>query len=147
MVVFPYTMYTYRDTEGAWRFKIDNFFLIFYFCNSIQLIQILHAWIQRGGGKGSGPPGINTSYMGIGNKQLPPPPPPPPGKIDKPRPLWNLGKLQFLKNKPLDSPPPPPNPPPPHENSWIRSCRLIDTNLEILLEFHITIAGNFSFKG
>ena len=32
-----------------------------------------------------------------------------------------------------------------NENSWIPACRPIDTNLEIMLEFLITIAGNFSY--
>ena len=36
---------------------------------------------------------------------------------------------------------------PPDENSWIPACRPIDTNLEIMLEFLITIAGNFSWNG
>ena len=50
MAVFPDTMY-------SGRFKIDNFFQISNFCHSIQIIQVLHAWIQRGD--------QNTSYMGL----------------------------------------------------------------------------------
>ena len=50
MVVFPDTMYTYigipREVQNRQLFLISNF------CNSIQLIQILHALIHSGGGGG-----------------------------------------------------------------------------------------------
>ena len=89
MVVFPDTMYTFRDTRGGGGGSKLIFFLISNFCHSIQLIQILHSLIQRGGGggggKGTGPPGkTQVIWDSIGNKQLdlpleklyPPPPPP-----------------------------------------------------------------------
>ena len=63
MVVFPDTMYTFRNTQGR-GVKIDNFF------HSLFHSKILHALIQRGGGgggggKGPGPPEKNKLYTGF----------------------------------------------------------------------------------
>ena len=47
MLVFPDTMYTYRDPQGGSKLKTFNF------CHRIQSIQTLDALIQRGRGKGA----------------------------------------------------------------------------------------------
>ena len=70
MVVFPDTMYTFRDTQGGGGggCQIDNFFLYLTFVTSSSwskyCMRWSFGWGGGGGGKGPGPPWKNTSYMG-----------------------------------------------------------------------------------
>ena len=101
MVVFPDTMYTFRDTQGG-MIKTDSFFSYLTFVTASSWSKYCIHWSRGGGGWGGGGKGPESPgktqviWDFRGNKQLDLPPPPRKVVLSLEKmlkPLWNLGKL------------------------------------------------------